>query len=60
MIRYRGFDEFGKAIERDADGFHARVFQHEFDHLEGILYPDKIEDILSFGFTEEVQAANAS
>jgi peptide deformylase len=60
IIRYRGFDEFGKAIERDADGFHARVFQHEFDHLEGILYPDKIEDILSFGFTEEVQAANAS
>ena len=59
-IRYRGFDEFGNAIKREADGFHARVFQHEFDHLEGILYPDKIEDILSFGFTEEVQAANAS
>jgi peptide deformylase len=56
-IRYRGFDEFGQAIEREVDGFHARVFQHEFDHLEGVLYTDKIEDPLSFGFTEELQAA---
>ena len=56
-IRYRGFDEFGQAIEREVDGFHARVFQHEFDHLEGVLYTDKIEDPLSFGFTEELKAA---
>ena len=56
-IRYRGFDEFGQAIEREVDEFHARVFQHEFDHLEGVLYTDKIEDPLSFGFTEELQAA---
>ncbi len=55
-IRYRGHDEFGKAIERDAQNFHARVFQHEFDHLNGILYPDKLEDPLKFGFTEELLA----
>jgi len=59
-IRYRGYDEFGSLIERDAENFHARVFQHEFDHLNGILYPDKIEDRLSFGFNEELQAADES
>lgn len=57
-IRYRGHDEFGRPIEREATGFHARVFQHELDHLDGILYPDKIEDRLSFGFSEELQAAD--
>lgn len=56
-IRYRGYDEFGNLIEREVTEFHARVFQHEFDHLDGILYPDKIEDRLSFGFVEELQAA---
>lgn len=56
-IVYRGCDEFGHRIEREVDGFHARVFQHEFDHLDGVLYPDKIEDPLSFGFIEELQAA---
>ena len=55
-IRYRGHDEFGAAIERDAQDFHARVFQHEFDHLNGVLYPDKLEDPLNFGFTEELLA----
>ncbi len=59
-IRYRGHDEFGEAIERDAQDFHARVFQHEFDHLNGVLYPDKLEDPLSFGFTEELQALEES
>ncbi len=58
-IRYSGHDEYGEPIEREAEGFHARVFQHEFDHLDGILYPDKIEDALSFGFTEELLAAAA-
>lgn len=56
-IRYRGYDEFGNLIEREVTEFHARVFQHELDHLDGILYPDKIEDRLSFGFVEELQAA---
>jgi peptide deformylase len=55
-IRYRGYDEYGTLIERDAEDFHARVFQHEFDHLNGILYPDKIEDRRSFGFNEELEA----
>lgn len=58
-IRYRGFDVEGNRVERDADGFHARVFQHELDHLDGILYPDRIEDTASFGFIEELAAAGA-
>ena len=58
-IRYRGYDEYGMLIEREVDGFHARVFQHEFDHLNGILYPDRIEDFRSFGFVEELDAAAA-
>ena len=55
QIRYRGFDQHGENIEREVDGFHARVFQHEFDHLEGILYPDLIEDPLKFGFWAELE-----
>jgi peptide deformylase len=51
-VRYRGFDEKGEAIERVAEGFHARVVQHECDHLDGILYPMRIEDFSQFGFTE--------
>ena len=58
-IRYSGFDADGDRIEREADGFHARVFQHELDHLDGILYPDRIEDRASFGFIEELAAAGA-
>ena len=58
-IRYRGYDPFGMLIEREVDGFHARVFQHEFDHLDGVLYPDRIEDHASFGFIEELGAAGA-
>lgn len=53
-IRYSGVDQFGNAITREADEFHAQVFQHEFDHLEGVLYPDLIEDPLKFGFNEEL------
>ena len=56
-IRYRGFDQNGAKIEREVDDFHARVFQHEFDHLEGILYPDLIDDPLKFGFWEELEAS---
>ena len=53
-IRYRGFDEAGRAIDRVAGGFHARVVQHECDHLDGILYPMRIRDFSRFGFTEEL------
>ena len=56
-IRYRGFDQQGEEIEREVDGFHARVFQHEFDHLNGVLYPDLIDDPLKFGFCAELEAS---
>lgn len=58
-IRYRGCDEFGRPIDRIVNGFHARVVQHECDHLDGILYPQRIEDMRSFGFTEELLASGA-
>lgn len=51
-IQYEGFDQYGNAISRQADGFHARVVQHECDHLAGILYPMRIEDFSRFGFTD--------
>lgn len=51
-IRYSGFDQYGDAIERSVDGFHARVVQHECDHLIGTLYPMRIRDFSQFGFTE--------
>ena len=57
-IRYRGLDADGRKIDREAEGFHARVVQHECDHLDGILYPDRLEDRLMFGFIEELQAAD--
>ena len=57
LIRYRGCDQFGKSVERDAEGFHAIVFQHEYDHLDGILYPDRLADPTLFGFEEELAAA---
>jgi len=50
-IRYRGFDVDGRVIEREAEGFHARVVQHECDHLVGKLYPMRIRDFSRFGFT---------
>ena len=51
-IRYTGFDQHGHAIDREASGFHARVVQHECDHLDGILYPRRIRDLSKFGFTD--------
>jgi peptide deformylase len=51
-LRYEGFDQLGSRICREVDGFHARVVQHECDHLAGILYPMRIKDFSKFGFTE--------
>jgi peptide deformylase len=51
-LRYRGFDESGNPIDRSVEGFHARVVQHECDHLDGILYPMRIRDMSKFGFVE--------
>ncbi len=53
-IRYTGFDQSGNPIDREATGFHARVVQHECDHLDGILYPLRIRDLRRFGFTAEL------
>ena len=53
-LRYSGFDEHGNPIEREAEGFHARVVQHECDHLDGILYPQRMTDLSRFGFIEEL------
>jgi peptide deformylase len=50
-IRYTGFDQFGQAIDREAEGFHARVVQHECDHLIGKLYPMRVRDFSQFGYT---------
>jgi peptide deformylase len=51
-IRYSGWDEKGRPIDRTAEGFHARVVQHECDHLQGKLYPMRVRDFSRFGFTE--------
>lgn len=51
-IRYTGFDQYGDPIDRAVDGFHARVVQHECDHLVGKLYPMRVRDFSKFGFTE--------
>jgi peptide deformylase len=51
-LRYAGFDPQGRPIEREASGFHARVVQHECDHLDGILYPMRTEDMRMFGYTD--------
>jgi peptide deformylase len=53
-LRYRGFDEKGTPFEREVEGFHARVVQHECDHLDGVLYPMRIRDLSKFGFNEEL------
>ena len=52
QLRYWGFDEKGNRFSREAQGFHARVVQHECDHLDGILYPMRIRDMTKFGFNE--------
>ena len=51
-IRYTGFDQYGDPIDRAVEGFHARVVQHECDHLLGLLYPMRMTDFTQFGFTE--------
>lgn len=51
-LRYAGFDESGQRFERTVDGFHARVVQHECDHLDGILYPMRMPDLRLFGFAD--------
>ena len=53
-LRYRGVDAWGNPIDRSVEGFHARVVQHECDHLAGILYPMRIRDLRNFGFIEEL------
>ena len=53
-IEYSGYDLEGNLITRLAEGFHARAVQHEFDHLEGILYPQRIKDLKFFGFEDEL------
>jgi peptide deformylase len=56
-IHYRGFDAEGHPIERSVEGFHARVVQHECDHLDGVLFPDRLDDTRAFGFMEELEAS---
>ncbi len=51
-LRYQGVDAGGNAIDRTVDGFHARVVQHEVDHLDGILYPMRMRDLTKFGFQD--------
>jgi peptide deformylase len=54
QLRYQGFDPYGQPIDRSVSDFHARVVQHECDHLAGILYPMRIRDLRNFGFTAEL------
>jgi peptide deformylase len=54
QLRYQGFDQFGALIDRTVSGFHARVVQHECDHLDGVLYPMRITDMRNFGFSSEL------
>lgn len=56
-IRYTGFDASGNIIDVEAEGFHARVVQHECDHLDGIIYTQKLKDPLKFGFTDELASS---
>lgn len=51
-LRYTGFDPWGDPVERTVEGFHARVVQHECDHLDGVLYPMRVRDFRRFGYTE--------
>ncbi|WP_018609751.1 peptide deformylase [Uliginosibacterium gangwonense] len=57
-LRYSGFDPQGRVIDRVAEGFHARVVQHECDHLDGVLYPARVKDFTRFGFADVLAAAN--
>ena len=58
-IRYSGVDENGEPVSGEVDGLHANVVQHEFDHLEGILYPMRVTDFSKFGFAEELAKLEA-
>lgn len=58
-VRYRGVDTDGNAVGAEASGFHAGVVQHEYDHLDGILYPMRMTDFRLFGFNEELARASA-
>jgi peptide deformylase len=53
-LHYKGYDQYGNVIDRMVSGFHARVVQHECDHLDGILYPMRIRDLTKFGYIEEL------
>jgi peptide deformylase len=55
-LRYRGFDQHGEPIDRTVEGFHARVVQHEVDHLDGILFPQRVRDLRNFGFEDALGA----
>ncbi|HTW70595.1 MAG TPA: peptide deformylase [Acetobacteraceae bacterium] len=59
-VRYRGVDCDGNVVEREASGFHARVVQHEYDHLDGILYTMRMTDFRLFGFNEELNRVAAA
>ena len=59
-IRYSGLDGEGRPFAREAAGFHARVVQHECDHLDGILYPRRMRDLASFGFVEEIRKTHGA
>ena len=58
-LKYSGFDEHGQRFEREVEGFHARVVQHEVDHLDGVLYPMRIRDFTRFGFNEALVPGQA-
>lgn len=57
-LHYQGMDAGGAPFERTVDGFHARVVQHECDHLDGLLYPMRMDDLSNFGFEDELSLAN--
>ena len=54
-IKYQGYDMMGNVIEKEVDGLHARVVQHEFDHLRGILYTSRLANRNAYGYTEEIE-----
>lgn len=56
-VRYRGLGRHGEPIDRVAEGFHARVVQHECDHVDGVLYPQRMSDLTRFGFVEDIRRA---
>ncbi|MCL1886615.1 MAG: peptide deformylase [Betaproteobacteria bacterium] len=58
-IHYEGFDQYGEPVSREATGFHARVVQHECDHLIGVLYPMRMDDLSLFGFIDAMNAVDS-